>query len=343
MKKENKRTALLLINLGTPNKPTVWSVARFLNQFLNDKHVIDIPWVFRRLLVNFIIIPFRVRNSTRLYKQLWLPKGSPLFVHTQSLTQKLQQKLSPRMTVFMAMRYQKPAIAATLKRIKEEGYEKIIVLPLFPQLAASTTSSIQDEVGRIIKKWGESPQVQFIEPFYAHPGFWKTYADIVRGYNPETYDFILFSFHGLPNKHIEKLHPDHQICDCRCDQELSEHGRYCYRAACYHSAQLIANKLNLPENKYLVTFQSRLSSKWISPFSDQTLIRLAEEGYKRVLVVAPSFVADCLETNIEIGVEYKRLFMAHGGQELTLVRSLNDSDEWVEGLQTIVSDFQEFK
>lgn len=167
----------------------------------------------------------------------------------------------------------------------------------------------------------------------------KAYAERIRSYKPEEYDFILFSFHGLPNSHITKLHSGKKIKDCNCETDLPEHGRFCYRAACYHTTRLLADELCLPPDRYTTSFQSRLSKNWLQPFTDKTLITLAQKGYKRVLVVAPAFVADCLETSVEIGIDYKKTFSLKGGRELTLVESLNADARWAEGIKEIVADF----
>ena len=337
MSKEQKRIALLLINLGTPDAPTVKSVRRYLRQFLNDKYVINIPWLFRRLLVNLIIIPFRIKNSTRLYQQLWTPEGSPLTVYMAGLRQKLQQKLGSSITVFSAMRYQNPAIESTLEQIKAEEFDRIVVLPLYPQFASSITTSTIEEVNRVIKKWDKAPEIHFINQFHDHQGYISAYTERIQSYNPDDYDFILFSYHGLPNSHIETIHPNIKIENCNCEKETPEHCRLCYRAACYNTTRQLTERLHLSPDRYTTSFQSRLSKNWLKPFSDQTLIDLAQKGHKRILVVAPAFVADCLETVVEIGVEYKELFITNGGQELTLVESLNTSDAWVEGIKEIMN------
>ncbi|MDD4515578.1 ferrochelatase [Massilibacteroides sp.] len=336
---KKKRTALLLINLGTPDAPTIGAVSRYLIEFLNDKYVIDIPWFLRKLLVNLVIIPSRVRNSTKLYKMLWTPEGSPLTVYSEQLRKKLQESYDDRIEVFTAMRYQNPSIESALNKINKTGFDSLIVLPLYPQFTFSTTTSTIEKVERVIKEWKIKPTVHYIKQFYNHSGYIEAFTKRIKSYNPDLYDFILFSYHGLPNSHIAKAHSNGEECDCTYEENLPEHGRFCYRAACYHTTQLLATRLHLNKEQYTISFQSRLSKDWLKPFSDKTLIDLARRGHKRVLVVAPAFVADCLETIIEIGVEYKDLFIANGGQTLTLVESLNADDQWVEGVKEIISEF----
>lgn len=341
MNKKHKRTALLLINLGTPDAPTIPAVARYLTEFLNDKYVITLPWLFRTLLVNLIIIPFRVINSTRLYKLLWTLGDSPLLAYLKSLKFKLQAVLEPHITVFAAMRYQHPSLRATLADIQAGEFERLIVLPLYPQFAESTTTSTNEKVEKIVKKWKHQPEVRYIEQFHEHPGYIEAYAEKIRSYNLDKYDFILFSYHGLPISHIENAHNIFGIGDSDCTNPDAEHAYLCYRASCYDTTRLLVERLNLPKERYTTSFQSRLSKNWLEPFSDKTLIDLAHRGYKRVLVVAPSFVADCLETIVEIGIEYKLLFREHGGDALTLVESLNDDDRWVEGVKSIISQIKD--
>lgn len=338
MNSNQKRTALLLINLGTPDAPTVRSVGKYLFQFLNDKYVMSIPWLFRKLLVNLIIIPFRVRKSTKLYKQLWTPEGSPLTVHMTNLKKKLQKSVNEKISVFSAMRYQNPSIQSALDEIKKQGFGKLIVLPLYPQFASSTTTSTIEEVKRVIKGWDTAPEIQFIEQYYGHQGFLNAYAERIRFYQPENYDFFLFSYHGLPNSHITKIHKEHEIESCNCENVMPKYGKFCYRAACFHTTRLLASQLGLAPGSYTTSFQSRLSKNWLEPFTDKTLEQLAQKGYKRVLVATPAFVADCLETTIEIGFEYKIMFQTKGGQELTMVESLNSEDSWVNGIIEIVDD-----
>lgn len=341
MTKKQKRTALLLINLGTPDAPTVPAVGRYLTEFLNDKYVITLPWIFRKLLVNLIIIPFRVRNSTRLYKLLWTPEGSPLVVYLKRLKQKLQAILEPHITVFTAMRYQHPSLRATLADIRDGGFERVIVLPLYPQFAESTTTSTVEEVERIVKGWNLQSEMCYIEQFHDHPGYIAAYTEKIRSYNPDKYDFILFSYHGLPISHIENVHRIFNIDNSECTNASPDHAHLCYLAACYNTTKLLVEQLNLPKERYTTSFQSRLSKDWLEPFSDKTLVDLARQGHKRVLVVAPAFVADCLETIVEIGIEYKQLFRENGGEELTLVESLNADDCWVEGIKSIISQIKD--
>ncbi|PLX24425.1 MAG: ferrochelatase [Salinivirgaceae bacterium] len=330
-----RKKALIIVNTGTPDSPTVRNVRKYLFQFLNDKRVIDLPWLGRFLLVNLIIVPFRAPKSTKLYKRLWTKDGSPLLFHLKNLTEKVQQTLSETHDVYGAMRYGKPSFKSLLEELKDKHYEEIKVLPLFPQYATSTTESIADVLNNAQRKYHLSDSIQFVRQFYDNKIFLKAFSDRIKDAKPDTYDHIIFSYHGLPNRQVNKLHPGINAETCPCVEELPVHGKYCYKATCYHTTRLLAKQLNLPKESYTVSFQSRLSKNWLTPFTDETLIGLAKSGKKRVLIVAPSFVADCLETIIELKYEYAELFKLHGGEELTLVQSLNDSDLWVESIKML--------
>ncbi len=327
----NKK-ALLIINLGTPDSSDVKDIRRYLTAFLNDPRVIDLPWLLRKLLVNLVIIPFRVRNSAKLYKQLWTTQGSPLLYILQNLGNKLQKKMDGNMEVIPAMRYGNPSLKKALNYIRDEGFEEVVVFPLFPQYASSTTGSVFDFIMKKMKKWEVIPSVQMMHQYYDDQNFLNAFAHRIRPYKPWNYDHVVFSYHGLPLRQINKTHPDIQEKTCSCDVELPAHGRSCYKATCYDTTRLLAEKLDLKPAHYSISFQSRLSKNWLKPFTDETLINLARQGKKRVLIVAPAFVADCLETTIELGVEYDELFKAHGGEELQLVESLNDDDNWVRAI-----------
>lgn len=327
----NKK-ALLIVNIGTPEKPKKKEVYHYLMTFLNDKRVIDLPWFFRKILVNLIIVPFRLSYSTKLYKKLWTQEGSPLFVYLLSLSNKLQQKLKGQYKVYKAMCYGKPNIYTVLNQIKKDNIEELILLPLFPQYASSTTGSIFEKVFKEIKKWEVIPSMRIIGQFYNHSAFINTFANQIMQYDLKSYDHIIFSYHGLPLKQINKIHPNKNFKNCECEKEINIHGTKCYKATCYETTRLLARKINVSKNNFSIAFQSRFSKKWLAPFTDKLIVDLAQNDIKKILIVAPSFVADCLETIIEIGDHYETLFKKHGGEKLTLVKSLNDSDEWVNAI-----------
>ena len=333
-----KRTAVILINVGTPNSPSVKDVRKYLSEFLNDYRVIDIPWLLRKLLVNLIIVPFRAPKSAKLYKSLWTEKGSPLLFHTQSVSQKLQTQLGSNYTVFVAMRYGNPNIRDVMETVNNEAFSKIIIVPMFPQYASSSTGTAIEAVMKQAKNWTVIPEIKVVGQFYDNPQFIDAFAKQIESYHPEKYDHILFSYHGLPLSHIEAVHPQKKCDNCECINQLPQHGEFCYKATCYQTTRLLATKLGLPKEKFTLSFQSRLSKKWLTPFSDKTLISLAKQGVKSVLIVAPAFVTDCLETTIELGVEYRELFLKAGGEKLDFVESLNDSEDWIITLKSLITE-----
>ncbi len=333
------KTGVLLINLGTPDSPSVKDVRKYLFEFLNDPRVIDIPAVARFFLVNFIIVPFRVSKSAKRYKELWKEDGSPILFYGRSVQKKLQQALGDNFDVELAMRYQNPGLDEVLSQAEKNNYEKIIIVPLFPQYASATTGSIIEKAMKIIGKWFIIPEIKIISQFYDNEDFLNTIVERANKYNTKDYDHILFSYHGLPVRQVDKVYGDGTLCEeHNCELEINESNPYCYKATCYATTRLLVEKLNIPKEKHTVCFQSRLDKNWLEPFSDKVVIEQAKKGVKKLLVFSPAFVADCLETTIEIGMEYQKLFEQHGGEVVQLVESLNDHPMWVEALKKMVMD-----
>lgn len=330
------QTGVLLINLGTPDSPSVKDVRKYLTQFLNDPRVIDIPWLWRTLLVNLIIIPFRAPKSAKIYQELWTENGSPLLYYGGRVKEKVQAELGQDYHVELAMRYQNPSIASVLEKMRKMNFEKLVIIPLYPQYASSSTGSTMEEVMRVMKKWWVMPEVKIISQFYDHPGFINAFAEIGKKYPHENYDHVIFSFHGLPERQVDKVYETGLCSDRDCEHEITEENKYCYKATSYATARMLAEKLNIPKEKYTVSFQSRLDDKWIKPYSDKVVEEKAKEGAKKLLIFSPAFVADCLETIIEIGDEYDEIFKEHGGESVQLVESLNDHPLWIEALAGMV-------
>ena len=329
------RKALLLINTGTPDTPAVKDVRRFLSRFLNDGRVIDLPWLARKMLVNLIIVPLRAPRSAALYRRLWTDNGSPLLANLEKLVAGLQEKVGAKCDVFGTMRYGNPSLEKTFRQVAGAGYDEVIIFPLYPHYASSTTGSVHEFVMKLASGFNVVPSLRFIGQYYSDPAFIEAWAENISTRNLENHDHVLFSYHSLPIRQVEKTHPDVTVAACDCSVSMPEHGRHCYRAACYETTRLIAARLGLIEGTYSTAFQSRLTGKWLSPFTDQVLQKLAAEGKNRVLVAAPSFTADCLETVIEIGDEYLDLFRKAGGSELMMVPSLNDSPLWISAIADI--------
>ncbi len=332
------KTCVLIINLGTPDSPSVPDVRKYLREFLMDRRVIDIPFWRRFLLINFIIAPFRAPESAKGYHELWTPEGSPLKVYGQQLETLLQQALGADYQVKLAMRYQSPSIKSVLSLFKDKGFKQLIVIPLYPQYASSSSGSTIEEVMRHVKGWEVIPEIRFISQFLDHPLFIKTVAEIAQKYMaPGFFDHYLFSYHGLPEHQIIKSSCDNycRLGDC-CGTYHSKN-QYCYRAQCFETTRLLVKALGIQAKDYTICFQSRLGkTPWIKPYTDEIIKKLAGQGKKKVLVFSPAFVADCLETTIEIGMEYKKLFLVHGGERWQLVESLNVHPTWVECLKQMI-------
>ncbi len=333
------KTAVLLVQLGTPDAPTILKVYKYLTEFLNDARVIDIPWLLRKILVNVIIIPFRVRNSTRVYKELWTENGSPLLLYTDSLRKKLQNALINKVDVFLAMRYQNPSMEKVLEEMRLNHYDRILILPLFPQYASATSASVIEKAMKIISRWYVIPEVKFVSHFFDNSDYINCFVENGKKFAINEFDHVLFSYHGLPERQVDKVYDDGKPCsDHNCEMEINDDNRFCYKAQCYATTRLIVRGLSIPEDKYTVCFQSRLDKKWLEPFADKTVVEQAKKGAKKLLVFSPAFVADCLETTIEIGVEYQEIFEEHGGEKVQLVDSLNDSDLWVAALKKLIEE-----
>jgi protoporphyrin/coproporphyrin ferrochelatase len=330
------KTAVLLINLGTPDSPSVRDVRSYLSQFLNDPRVIDIPWLLRKMLVNLIIVPFRAPKSAKIYKKLWTEKGSPLLYYSIRQKELLQEQLGENHDVYLAMRYKNPSIPSVLEEIRKKNYQKIIILPLFPQYASASTGSALDEVMRVIRTWWVIPELKIISQYYSHPKFIEAFTARGSKYNFSEFDHILFSYHGLPERQVDKVYNEGLCSDHDCENEITEESKYCYKATCYATTRLLIEKLNIPKEKYTVCFQSRLDKKWLEPFSDKVVEACAKKGMKKLLVFSPAFTADCLETIIEIGDEYQEIFHSHGGEKVQLVESLNDHPLWIECMKDLV-------
>lgn len=333
----SNKTGVLLINLGTPDSPSVRDVRNYLFEFLNDPRVIDLWWLKRLLLVNLVIVPFRASKSAKAYRQLWTAQGSPLLVYGMQVRDLLQQRLGNNYDVTLGMRYGKPSIASVLEQLHKKSISRLIVLPLFPQYASASTGSALERVLKELSKWNVIPETRVISRFYDDPGFIRAFAEIGKGYKPEQYDHVLFSYHGLPQQQTANAHSNGTCETQDCKNKIGSGNEYCYRAACYATTRALASRLGLPKEKHSVCFQSRLGREvWIGPYTDVVIKELAKKGIKRLLVFSPAFIADCLETTIEISHEYAELFKQNGGCELTLVESLNIHPLWIDALEGMI-------
>lgn len=329
------KKGVLLVNLGTPDSPEVKDVRKYLDQFLMDERVIDINVIKRTLLVKGIIVPFRSPKTSKLYKEIWDENGSPLLYFSKIQAALVQEQLGDDYHVELAMRYQSPSIESALEKMKAGLVESIRVIPLFPQYASASTGSVMQLVMELVSKWATIPAISFVNSFHDNELMLDTFAENARKYKPETFDHVLFSFHGLPERQLLKC--DHTGSFClkkdNCCDTMNDTNKFCYSAQGHDTARLLAAKLNIAREDYTVCFQSRLGKEpWVQPYTSDVLKKLAAEGKKRLLVFSPAFVADCLETIYEITVEYQEEFKALGGEHVQLVESLNDDPKFIRAL-----------
>jgi len=336
------RAGLMLLNLGTPESPKPEDVRRYLREFLSDPRVIDIGAWQRWLLLNLFILPFRPRKSGEAYEKIWTERGSPLLFHTKDLAEKVQQRLGDGVVVDVAMRYGNPSVASTLARFKERAVDRIVVFPLYPQYSSAATGSSIEKVAVNAARHWNTPYLQFVPPFYDHKAFIDACLAVARPVMSEApWEKVLFSFHGLPERHCVKSDDTGAHClkraDC-CDR-IVEANRNCYRAQCFATARALAAGLGVPEDRRIVCFQSRLGrTPWIRPYTDEVVVDLARQGVKNAVILSSAFVADCLETIEELGIRAADSFKAAGGQTLRLVPSVNATDLWADGVVTLARE-----
>ncbi len=327
--------ALLLVNLGSPDSTSVADVRRYLDQFLMDPYVVDLPWPLRRLLVSLILIK-RPEQSAHAYASIWWEEGSPLVVLTRRLQAAMVEHW-PHGPVEFAMRYGQPALPDVLERLAAQGVRQVTLAPLYPQFADSTVTTVVELARQTIEARQLPLSVRVLQPFYDAPVYIEALATSARPYLEQPYDHLLLSFHGLPERHLKKLFAtgvkhDLRAADC-CRDADAQTRAVCYRGQCLATAKAFARQAGIPEGKWSVSFQSRLGKdKWIEPYTEPCLDALAKAGVKRLLVMCPAFVADCIETLEEIGDRGREQFTEAGGEELVLVPCLNDDPAWARTL-----------
>lgn len=339
---EGRPIGVLLLNLGTPDSTETADVRRYLREFLSDPRVVDINPIGRWLLLNLVILPFRPARSAEAYRTIWTDRGSPLLVYGQDLAEHLQEKLGDGYRVELGMRYGSPSIASALERLVAQDLDRIVVAPLFPQYSSAASGSALDRVFELAGKLWNVPPLSSLAPFYDHPGFIKAFAAVARpvldGFRP---DHVLMSYHGLPERQVQKSDPTGEHCLVKedCCAQMCTANRYCYRAHCFETSRQLAQALELAPDQHSVSFQSRLGRQpWIQPYTDEMLPQLYEAGVRRLAIMCPAFVADCLETLEEIGIRAKEDWEALGGEALELVPSLNIHPTWVDALAEMVRD-----
>ena len=339
-----RRVGVLLVNLGTPDSPRTPDVRRYLNEFLTDARVVDMPAAIRYPLFRGLVVPLRAPKSAKIYQQLWNEeRGSPLLYHGLDLQEKVRAALGPDYVVAFGMRYQNPSVEKALQELYDAAVDRIIVLPLFPQYAAASTGSVQEKVMELVSKWWIVPSISFISNFADNPGFIESFAALGKAEMAKrAYDHVVFSYHGIPERHVLKGSFKGYCQLGKCCNTYNKNNRYCYRAQCFATSRLLAQAMNLPDDKYTVSFQSRLQSRlrdpWLQPYTDEVLKEMPAQGIKNVLAFSPAFVADCLETTIEVGEEFRELFEESGGEHWQLVPSLNSNPQWVEAVAGMIRE-----
>lgn len=340
MKKKNLSTGVLLINLGTPDSPTPQSVRRYLAEFLWDKRIIDIFWLLRLFLLYCIILPIRSKRSAKLYQKIWTTKGSPLLVFAEQCKLKLAHALGEDYHVHIAMRYGNPSIASGIDYLLKQNIDHLIIVPLFPQYAAGTTGSVIEKVSTHLNTKWHIPTYSFTRPFFNHPLFIKGLQNrILQNQKEFKPDFILFSYHGLPVRHLKKTADTYNNKYCLkskiCCNKYCSDNHFCYRAQCFETTRLVAEACNLESHQFATAFQSRFGKDtWTTPDTKKILSLLKEQGVQRLSVICPSFVADCLETLEEINIQLRADWFSLGGSDFSLIPALNSDEIWIECLKS---------
>jgi ferrochelatase len=321
---------VLLVNLGSPESPTAKDVKPYLDEFLMDKYVIDVPFLLRALLVRGIILRKRPEKSAAAYAKIWTEDGSPLIVFSKKMHKKVQQHLN--VPVALAMRYGTMTIQKGLQELKDKGVTEVMLLPLYPQHAMASTVTILELAEELRKKHFPEMKFTIVPAFYNKPDYIKALANSMKTYlDTFEYDHLLFSYHGIPERHIRKtdITKSHCKIDGSCCNTPSPAHEFCYRHQCYETTKQVVELLNIPKDKYSQTFQSRLAGdKWLEPYTDIEVNKMPEKGIKKLAVVTPAFVSDCLETLEEIAMEANHQFKEHGGEEFLAIPCMNDGDEW---------------
>jgi protoporphyrin/coproporphyrin ferrochelatase len=332
------KQGVLLINLGSPDSTSVGDVRRYLNEFLMDARVIDTPWLLRRFVVGMILIN-RPKESAHAYSQIWTPEGSPLVVTSRNVARDLQRRLGDDTVVELAMRYQNPSIEHAIASLRDKGVTDLLVFALFPHYAMSSFETAVVRAQEVAAKIAPQMRVKVADPYYNDPDYITALAASARDFLQKDFDLLLFSFHGIPERHLRKSDPTgcHCLATPNCCETPSPAHRTCYRAQCFATVRAFVEKTNLPAAKYSVSFQSRLGrDPWLHPYTDHELARLAQEGVKKILVMCPAFVSDCLETLEEIAMRGRETFIGAGGEEFTLIPCMNEHPAWLESLERMV-------
>lgn len=334
---------VLLVNLGSPDSTNPKDVKKYLDEFLMDERVIDVPYWLRSFLVRGIILNTRPKKSAAAYQKIWWEEGSPLIVLSERLQSKVQEKTD--IPVALAMRYGNPSLKSGLQELYDKGVKDVLMIPLYPQFAMATTETIVVLTEELRKEFFSDMKITDIPAFYNKPEYVKALSNSIKDYlSDKDYDHIMFSYHGVPERHIRKsdITKSHCKIDGSCCNTPSEAHEFCYRHQCFQTTKNVIKELGLNEENVTTTFQSRLGvDPWLQPYTDRTLVKKAEkDGIKKLAIVTPAFVSDCLETLEEIAMEGKEEFLEAGGEEFYTVPCINDNDEWVNVLAGWINNFK---
>ncbi len=329
--------AVVLLNLGTPAEPTPEGLRDYYRHFFSDPYVFDFNPLGLWLLRNLIILPFRAPRIAKDYEQIWMDDGSPLKVYADRMQASVQQAFTAAgedVLVRNAMAYSKPFVAETMAELETAGAKEIVLLPMYPQYSTATTESVFNDVRQAAKKWQVAPKLHFVNDLFTEPAFIRAWTARINSFiEKESIDHVVFSYHGVPEKTIKKADKAGVCKFGTCCQQITEGNRYCYRMQCVQTTEAIVKALGWDKDKYSFAFQSRFGPlPWLQPYLDEHLASLVNKGVKRVAVVTPSFISDCLETLFEIGVEYKEEFEEAGGDHFALVPNLNDDPTWFDAV-----------
>ena len=330
---------ILLVNLGSPDSPTVPDVRRYLNEFLMDGRVIDTPWPVRRFVVGMILIK-RPKESAHAYDKIWTKDGSPLVVTSKHVHAALQKRINA--PIELAMRYQNPTIESAVKKLAGRGVDDVLLIPLFPHYAMSSFETAVVRVQEVAAKLAPGMKITVQPPYYDTPDFIAALVASAADYLKQNYDHLLFSYHGIPERHLRKSDPTgcHCLQSTNCCETPSPAHATCYRAQCFATTAAFVKLAGVPKEKYSVSFQSRLGKDpWLKPYTDYELVRLAQEGKKKMLVICPAFVSDCLETIEEIGMRGCEDFMKASGKEFTRIPCMNENPLWITALENMSRKF----
>ena len=333
------KQGVLLINLGSPDSPSVPDVRKYLREFLMDPCVLDAPWPIRAFVVYGCILPFRPKQSAEAYHQIWTAAGSPLVVTSRNVQRELQRRLGDDFVVQLAMRYQSPSIASAIVSLHAQGIADVLVIPLFPHYAMSSYGTAVARAEEIAAKSAPGMRLKIVKPYYNDPRYIQALAASAADFLQTGYDHLLFSFHGLPERHLRKADPTGSHClvsgDC-CERQSPAHAT-CYRAQCFATVRAFIRETGIAQENVSTAFQSRLGrDPWLKPYADFEFKRLAGSGVKKLLVICPAFVSDCLETLEEVAMRGRETFLQAGGEEFTLIPCMNEHPQWLCALESMV-------